>query len=76
MVKLLIIWGLHILNWVCSDFYYQGNYKESLKQFDKTLSIDPNDMKAMYNKGKALLHCGTFTYYISREIQGMLIMFW
>jgi len=38
----------------------QGNYNGAISFYDKVLSLDPNNIKALYNKGKALSQLGNF----------------
>ena len=36
------------------DLYNLGNYDEAIKYYDKALSIDPNNIQALYSKGLAI----------------------
>jgi tetratricopeptide (TPR) repeat protein len=38
----------------------QGNYNGAISFYDKVLAIDPNNIKALYNKGKALSQLGNY----------------
>ena len=56
----------------CLSFLHLEKYNESLKVFEKVLSIDPNDVSSLYNKGIALDKLGDHTqaqYYQQKAQQ-------
>jgi tetratricopeptide (TPR) repeat protein len=60
-----------ILNNRCLSFLHLEKYNESLKVFEKVLSIDPNDASSLYNKGIALDKLGNHTqaHYYQQKAQ-------
>ena len=52
----------------CLSFLHLEKYNESLKVFEKVLSIDPNDASSLYNKGISLDKLGNHTQGISTSI--------